>query len=49
VKVKNSTAEPDGTFKDYFIRVPPITKTPQEGIAWTFGLDGKTYAPEIQT
>jgi len=24
VKVKNSTPEPDGTFKDYFLRVPPV-------------------------
>lgn len=49
VKVKNSTPEPDGSIKDYFIRVPPGTKTPREGIAWTFRLDEKTYSPERET
>lgn len=49
VKVKNSTPEPDGTTKDYFLRVPPRTKSVQEGIAWTFGLDEKQYSPELQT
>lgn len=49
VKVRNSTAEPDGTFKDYFIRVPPATKTPQEGIAWTFRLDKDSYVPALET
>jgi hypothetical protein len=37
VKVKNSTPEPDGSIKDYFLRVPPITKKARDGIAWTFG------------
>lgn len=49
VKVKNSTAEPDGTFKDYFLRVPPETKTPREGIAWTFGLQEHEYEPGLMT
>lgn len=49
VKVKNSTPEPDGSIKDYFIRVPPGTKTPKEGIAWTFQLNANTYAPQVET
>lgn len=49
VKVKNSTAEPDGTFKFYCLRVPPRTKTAREGIAWTFGLNEKQYQPELET
>lgn len=49
VKVKNSTLEPDGTRKDYFLRVPPETKTPREGIAWTFNVHPKHYQPEVET
>lgn len=49
VKVVNSTAEPDGTFKDYFLRVPPHTRTAREAIAWTFEKTETTYKPVKQT
>lgn len=49
VEVINSTAEPDGTFKTYWLRVPPSTRTCQEGLAWTFGLDKDQYAPVFQS
>jgi hypothetical protein len=49
VKVLNSTAEPDGTFKEYFLRVPPDINSPREGIAWTFGLDREDYSPYLET
>lgn len=49
VKVKNSTPEPDGSIKDYFLRVPPQTKTARAGVAWTFGIDPKAYTPQQQT
>jgi hypothetical protein len=49
VKVVNSTPEPDGSFKDYWIRVPPFIKRAREGVAWTFGKEEMAYAPEIQT
>ena len=49
VKVRNSTAEPDGSFKDYYLRVPPTMRTPREAIAWTFGLPANDYAPEVET
>jgi hypothetical protein len=49
VKVINSTAEPDGSFKDYFLRVPPTVKTAREGVAWTFKKDERDYAPALQT
>lgn len=49
VEVLNSTAEPDGTFRTYWLRVPPTTKTAKEGVAWTFGLDEKEYEPLRQT
>lgn len=49
VKVRNSTPEPDNSIKDYFLRVPPGTKTAQEAVAWTFGLKPKEYQPTIET
>ncbi|MEW1615589.1 MULTISPECIES: DUF6745 domain-containing protein [unclassified Streptomyces] len=49
VEVVNSTPEPDGTHRTYWLRVPPATRTAKEGVAWTFGLDGAAYAPVRQT
>ena len=49
VKVVNSTPEPDGSFRDYWLRVPPTMTTPREAVAWTFGVEAEEYAPEIQT
>lgn len=49
VKVKNSTPEPDGTFKYYFLRVPPEVQTAKEAVAWTFALDEREYSPSIET
>lgn len=49
VKVINSTPEPDGHFKDYWLRVPPDIITAKAGIAWTFGLESEQYIPSIMT
>ncbi|CAM5436738.1 hypothetical protein SCYAM73S_00028 [Streptomyces cyaneofuscatus] len=49
VEVVNSTPEPDGTRRTYWLRVPPATRTAKDGVAWTFGLDGAAYAPVRQT
>ncbi|ARF76533.1 hypothetical protein B7C62_32785 [Kitasatospora albolonga] len=49
VEVVNSTPEPDGTHRTYWLRVPPATRTAKEGVAWTFGLEGAAYAPVRQT
>jgi hypothetical protein len=49
VKVKNSTAEPDGTFRDYFLRVPPSIATAREAVAWTFEMRPSEYKPKNQT
>jgi hypothetical protein len=49
VEVVNSTAEPDGSFKDYFLRVPPTVRTAREAVAWTFGVDEGAYAPAVET
>jgi len=49
VKVVNSTAEPDGTFKDYFLRVPPDITTARGAVAWSFGKTAADYAPAVET
>jgi hypothetical protein len=49
VKVVNSTPEPDGGFKDYFLRVPPTMKRARQAVAWTFGKDENIYDPAFQT
>jgi hypothetical protein len=49
VEVVNSTPEPDGSFRTYFLRVPPRTRTARAGVAWTFGLTEEEYRPQHQT
>ena len=57
VKVVNSTPEPDGTMKDYFIRVSPNQKTAKAAVASTWrNRDGSLvfkseddYDPSVQT
>ena len=49
VEVLNSTAEPDGSWKTYWLRVPPTMRTPREAIAWTFGMTKEEYAPAMQS
>ncbi|MFE6866375.1 DUF6745 domain-containing protein [Kitasatospora sp. NPDC057692] len=49
VEVVNSTAEPDGTFRTYWLRVPPGTLTARAGVAWTFGITEAEYHPQRET
>ncbi|WP_329083398.1 DUF6745 domain-containing protein [Streptosporangium sp. NBC_01469] len=49
VEVVNSTPEPDGTSRTYFLRVPPYVTTARQGVAWTFGLSAEQYEPREQT
>jgi hypothetical protein len=49
VKVLNSTPEPDGSFKEYFLRVPPNMTTAREAVAWTFNMDPQEYSPQQET
>ncbi|MEV0339291.1 DUF6745 domain-containing protein [Nocardia sp. NPDC050713] len=49
VEVINSTPEPDGTSRTYWLRVPPDTETARAGVAWTFGLSAEEYEPLRQT
>ncbi|MBB5777702.1 DUF6745 domain-containing protein [Nonomuraea jabiensis] len=49
VEVVNSTPEPDGTSRTYFLRVPPWVERAREGVAWTFGVAEEDYRPERET
>ncbi|WP_375231947.1 DUF6745 domain-containing protein [Streptomyces sp. NWU339] len=49
VEVVNSTPEPDGTRRTYWLRVPPTTRTARKGVAWTFGVAPEAYEPLRQT
>ncbi|MFI1382529.1 DUF6745 domain-containing protein [Embleya sp. NPDC020886] len=49
VEVLNSTPEPDGSTRTYWLRVPPDTETAREGVAWTFGLSPEEYRPSHET
>lgn len=49
VRVRNSTPEPDGSYKEYFLRVPPGMRTAREAVAWTFGFKVDDYDPLLQT
>lgn len=49
VKLKNSTPEPDGTYKEYFLRVPPWIRTAKQGVAWSFGKSDYEYSPVKET
>jgi hypothetical protein len=49
LEVVNSTPEPDGKWKHYFLRVPPTITTAHEASAWTFNMKASEYKPEIET
>ena len=49
LKVKNSTAEKDGSYKYYFLCVPPNMTKCLEAVAWTFGKDSTDYHPVNET
>jgi hypothetical protein len=49
VRVLNSTPEPNGSFKPYFLRVPPTIETAKAAVAWTFNIDAKNYRPQIES
>jgi hypothetical protein len=50
LKLKNSTPEEDGTYKDYYLRVPPDIKTVPAGIKWSFDVKpGAAWKYLVQT
>jgi hypothetical protein len=38
IELVNSTPEPDGSFRTYWLRVPPHVRRCREAVAWSFGL-----------
>jgi hypothetical protein len=50
LQVINSTAEADGSFRKYFLRVPPNMESVRQAVAWTFCFDNpEDYKPEVET
>jgi hypothetical protein len=49
IEVINRTREPDGSFRRYWLRVPPTMRTAHEAVAWTFNMSAEQYAPEMET
>jgi hypothetical protein len=49
VECLNSTPEPDGSVKTYFLRVPPSETTARGALAWTFDVASESYELEVQT
>jgi hypothetical protein len=49
VEVENSTPEPDGSFKRYFLRVPPTMRDADSAIAWTFRMSKEEYQLAMET
>jgi hypothetical protein len=43
VEMINSTPEPDGSFRTYYERVPPTTRTPVAGLAWQANMGVSEY------
>jgi hypothetical protein len=49
IEMVNSTPEPDGRRKRYWLRVPPNMTTAHEAVAWSFNVPAKDYAPKVET
>lgn len=49
VRVVNATPEPDGSFREFWLRVPPDMRTAREAVAWTFNLPVAAYDPVAQS
>jgi len=49
VEVQNSTPEPNGSHRRYFLCVPPTVRTAHEAVAWTFRLGPREYRPDVES
>jgi hypothetical protein len=49
LRVVNSTPDPDGTYKNYFLSVPSDMTNCQQAVAWTFGMQPDEYHPQMET
>lgn len=47
VEVVNSTPEPDGSWKHYWLRVPPTMRTAREAVLWTHALPNSANPLEM--
>jgi hypothetical protein len=45
VRVVNRTPEPDGTYREFWLRVPPAISTARQAVAWTFDMPTDEYEP----
>jgi len=49
VEVINSTPEPDGGHRVYWLRVPPFVERPRQAVAWTFDVPEELYRPAVES
>jgi hypothetical protein len=49
VRVVNDTPEPDGSRRDFWLRVPPTMTTAREAVAWTFNQPVEAYDPVAES
>ncbi len=49
VEVVNGTPEKDGSYRHFFLQVPPEIKTARGAVAWTYGLTAEDYSPQLRT
>jgi hypothetical protein len=43
VEVVNGTPEPDGSVREFMLRVPPSSVSPVEALAWTYDVPVEEY------
>ena len=49
VRIANSSPDPDGTYKVYYLKVPPWMAGGRNAVAWTFGFHNHGYQPIVET
>ena len=49
VRVVDATPQQDGSYRVYWLHVPPSMRSAQEAVAWTFGFRPHEYRPEVET
>jgi hypothetical protein len=47
--VQNGTREPGGSYRKYFLSVPPSMLSPRQAAAWTYGLSPEQYEIAVRT
>ena len=49
VEVVDATHQLDGTYRRYWLHVPPTMTSAREAVAWTFHMNPADYYPEVET